>query len=114
MQSTAPDVDAYLAAVPAERRDVLAAIRRLCRDCLPDHVEGMLYGMPTYSRDGVPEFAFASQKQYISLYGMKPEAVAAVRDAFAGAKIGKGCIRYAKPDTVDLAAVERLLKATAE
>jgi uncharacterized protein YdhG (YjbR/CyaY superfamily) len=73
----------------------------------------MDYGMPSYSRDGVVEFGFASQKNYISIYGVKSDAIETHRGEFEGASIGKGCIRYTKPEKVDLAAVERLLKSTA-
>lgn len=113
MQSTATDVDAYLAEVPAERREVLTAIRRLCLDSLPGYEEGMDYGMPSYKKDGVVEIAFASQKKYISIYGLKSDVVEAHRHEFAGASVGKGCIRYTRPDKVDLVAVERLIEATA-
>ncbi len=113
MQSTAADVDAYLAEVPDERRPVLTAIRQLCRESLPGNVEGMAYGIPSYARNGVVEVAFASQKQYISIYGLKSDVLKAYRAEFPAASIGKGCIRYKKPEHVDLAAVERLLRATA-
>jgi uncharacterized protein YdhG (YjbR/CyaY superfamily) len=113
VQSTAADVDAYLAEVPDERRPVLTAIRQLCRDTLPGYVEGMAYGMPSYARNGVVEVAFASQKHYISVYGLKSDVLEAHRAEFSGANIGKGCIRYRKPAHVDLATVGRLLRATA-
>jgi uncharacterized protein YdhG (YjbR/CyaY superfamily) len=113
VQSTATSVDAYLAEVPAERREVLAAIRILCLENLSGYDEGMEYGMPSYTKDGVVEFGFASQKNYISIYGVKTDALDAHRAEFVGASIGKGCIRYAKPEKVNLGAVERLLIATA-
>ena len=113
MQSTATSVDAYLAEVPAARRDVLATIRQLCLENLPGYEEGMSYGMPSYAKDGVVEFGFASQKNYISIYGLKSDAFEAHRAEFVGANIGKGCICYTKPEKVDLVAVERLLEATA-
>ncbi len=113
MQSTATDVDAYLAEVPAECRPVLNAIRQLCRDNLPGYVENMAYGMPSYAKDGVIEVGFASQQNYISIYSLKSDAVEAHRAEFTGASVGKGCIRYTRPEKVDLAAVERLLKMTA-
>jgi uncharacterized protein YdhG (YjbR/CyaY superfamily) len=113
VQSTATDVDAYLVEVPVERRAVLAAIRQLCLDLLPGYEEGMSYGMPSYAKDGVVEFGFASQKNYISIYGVKSDALEAHRAEFVGASVGKGCIRYTKPENVDLEAVGRLLKATA-
>ena len=113
VQSTATDVDAYLIEVPVERRAVLAAIRQLCLDHLPGYEEGMSYGMPSYAKDGVVEFGFASQKNYISIYGVKSDALEAHRAEFVGASVGKGCIRYTKPENVDLEAVGRLRKATA-
>jgi hypothetical protein len=85
MQSSAPDVDAYLETVPAERRDGLMAIRALCRDHLPGYVESMEHGMPSYSRDGVAEFGFASQKNSISIYALTEDALAPLRDDFPGA-----------------------------
>ncbi len=113
MQSTAATVDAYLAEVPPERRDVLKAIRCLCLDHLPGYTEGMEYGMPSYARNGIAEVAFASQKKYISIYELKSAVLDAHRADFRGANIGKGCIRYTKSDHIDLIAVERLLRATA-
>jgi uncharacterized protein YdhG (YjbR/CyaY superfamily) len=113
MQSAAPAVDAYLAEVPADRRNVLSAIRQLCRDNLPGYEESMQYGMPSYAKDGVVEVAFASQKNYISFYGLKQDAFEPMRDQFTGAQICKGCIRYSKPEKIPLDAVARLLQATA-
>ncbi len=113
MQSAAPDVDTYLAEAPQERWEILTAIRQLCREHLPSYQESMQYGMPCYARDGVVEFGFASQKQYISIYALKQDALDPLREAFTGARIGKGCIRYTKPEKVNLAAVASLLQATA-
>ncbi len=115
MQSTAADVDAYLAEAPAAGRPALATLRDRCRAALSGYEEGMAYGMPSYARDGVVEVAWASQKRHVSLYVMKAEVVDAHRQELAatGASIGKGCIRYAKPDRIDLTLVERLLRATA-
>ena len=115
MQSNATTVDAYIAEAPPDRQPVMSAIRDLCRAHLPGYEESMRYGMATYARDGEAEFAFASQKGYLSLYGMKQGALEPLRNEFTdtGAKIGKGCIRYSKPEQVNLEAVTRLLQATA-
>jgi uncharacterized protein YdhG (YjbR/CyaY superfamily) len=75
---------------------VLATIRRLCLENLPGYKEGMDYGMPSYAKNGVVEFSFASQKNYISIYGSIGDALEAHRAEFAGASVGKGCIRYTK------------------
>jgi uncharacterized protein YdhG (YjbR/CyaY superfamily) len=81
MQSTASTVDAYLDEVPGERVAALAELRRMCREHLPGFAEEMRYGMAAYSRDGVVEVAFASQKQNIALYILRKDVLDAHRDA---------------------------------
>ncbi|MCO5183695.1 MAG: DUF1801 domain-containing protein [Anaerolineae bacterium] len=112
MQSKAKDVDSYLTEVPAKRLAVLQQIRALCLSTLDGYVESMAYGMPSYVRDGVVEVAFASQKNYISLYILKQDVFDRHRPALQGLNLGKGCIRYTTPAKVDLAVVEQLLADT--
>ncbi len=116
MQSDAPDVDTYLKTVPIERRTCLIAIRDLCVKTLEGYTEAMGYGMPGYSKDGVGEVGFASQKHFIALYILKVPVMEAFRAELKqpGISMGKGCIRYSKPEKVDLGLVERMLRATAE
>jgi uncharacterized protein YdhG (YjbR/CyaY superfamily) len=114
MRSKASDVASYLAEVPESRRPVLEALRDLCRKCLVGYVEGMAYGMPTYSKGGKTEVAFASQKNYISLYGLKAGMVEAHRVELAAASMGKGCLRFSEPEKLDFAVIEKLLVATRE
>ena len=63
-------------------------------------------------KNGVGEVGFASQKNYISLYILKESVVAAHRARLAGLSVGKGCIRYSKPEKIDFSVVEQLLIAT--
>lgn len=113
MQSTAPTVDAYLDEVPAERLDAITELRRLCRAHLPGFAEEMRYGMPSYSRGGVVEVAFASQKQNLALYILRKDVLDAHRDAFPASALGKGCIRFRNPATINFAVVRALLEGTA-
>ncbi|GAB2778475.1 DUF1801 domain-containing protein [Rhabdobacter roseus] len=109
MQSQAPDVDTYLLEVPAERAEALARLRALCLETLVGYQETMLYGMPTYLRNGLAEVAFNSQKNYISLYILQKEVLDTHREALRGASLGKGCIRYSSPQKIDFEAVRQLL-----
>ena len=112
MRSDTLDVGAYVAEAPEERRAVLAALRDACRTELTGFAEDMAYGMPSYSRDGVVEVAFASQKNYISLYVLRSDVLERARGRLAGASCGKGCVRYAKPERVDLDVVRAMLRDT--
>jgi uncharacterized protein YdhG (YjbR/CyaY superfamily) len=113
VQSDAIDVDTYLTQVPEGRRVVLLEIRDACRGLLAGFAESMSYGMPAYSRDGIAEIAWASQKRYISLYVMRADVLDAHRGQLAGLDVGKGCIRYRSPAAVDFAVVRSLLTAVA-
>lgn len=113
VHSTAEDVDGYLTEVPVERTQALTRLRELCRAELRDFSEGMAYGMPTYRRDGVAEIAFASQRQYISFYLMRTDVRDAFQERLAGQDMGKGCLRFRKPEKIDFELVRDLLRATA-
>jgi len=111
--SDADDVDAYLALAPEGRRAVLNEMRDACRTLLAGFDESMRYGMPAYSRDGVAEIAWASQKRYISLYVMRTEVLSAHRSQLADLDVGKGCIRYRSAAAVDFTVVRSMLAAVA-
>jgi len=113
VRSDADDVDGYLAELPAGRRAVLSEMRELCGRLLAGFDESMRYGMPTYSRDGIAEIAWASQQRYISLYVMRADVLDAHRERLAGLNVGKGCIRYRSPAAVDFTIVESMLSAVA-
>lgn len=112
MKNSAKTVAACLKTVPEERRECLKRIRALCLASLPGYREGIAYGMPSYQRNGVVEIAFASQANYISVYVLKTDVVAANRAALKGLSVGKGCIRYPGPGKIDWLVLEKLLTDT--
>lgn len=110
MQSEAQSVDEYLRELPDGRKDALERMRNLCLASLEGYEESMEYGMPSYKvPGGEVEIAFASQKNYISFYVMKQDVLDRYRKALAHLNVGKGCIRYTKPEKIDFDLVEELL-----
>jgi hypothetical protein len=69
--------------------------------------------MASYSRDGVVEVAFASQKQNIALYILRKDVLDTHRSAFPASALGKGCIRFRNPATINFTIVRALLEGTA-
>ena len=112
MQSDAANVSEYLKEVPEDRLSALTQIRLLCREHLPEFEESMQYGMPSYSREGTVEVAFASQKSNISLYILRTDVLNQYRDQFPKSAIGKGCIRYRNPNKIDFTMVQEMLVKT--
>lgn len=114
MKSKAPTVEEYLAEAPEERRSALETLRGLCLDELTGYEEGMNYGMPSYSRDGATvEVAFASQKNYISFHVLRESVLEANMHLLDGLSVGKGCIRYKRPEQIDPEVVRTLLAGSA-
>jgi len=114
MISKAANVKEYLAEVPEDRRAAIAKLRTLCKKNLINCEESIDYGMPVYKRDGVMAFAFASQKQYISIYGCGSAAVKDLRAKLAGSRKGKGCVRFTSPEKIDFTVVDELLRRIAK
>jgi uncharacterized protein YdhG (YjbR/CyaY superfamily) len=74
----------------------------------------MVYGGPGYSRNGVVEVGFASQKNINGLYILRTDVMNTHKDLLKGkgVSLGKGCIRYSKPERIDFGVVESMLRAT--
>jgi uncharacterized protein YdhG (YjbR/CyaY superfamily) len=112
MRSTAADVVRYIGDQPKEWQPALAKLRNTCRKQLRGYTESMAYGMPSYDRNGQVEVGFAKQARYLSLYILKQPVFEAHRGALNGLSLGKGCIRYRRPDQIDWAVVSSLLADT--
>lgn len=130
MQIAATTVDEYLAALPEERRAVVAAVRAVILKNLPKgYVECCAYGMiayviplstypTTYNKQPLSYVALAAQKNAYSLYMMgvygNKEAEAELREGFArnGKKLdmGKSCVRFKKLEDLPLDVVGKLVK----
>jgi uncharacterized protein YdhG (YjbR/CyaY superfamily) len=103
--------DDYLYELEPGRREALIELRALILAVVPDAVETMKYRMPTYEYGAGVLCAFASQKQYMSLY-METNAVAQHRQDLRGLSVGKSCIRFRKLEQLPLDVVKRMLVET--
>ncbi len=112
MQSSAKTVDEYLDEIPADRRSALEALRTLIHSIAPTVTEAMLYGMPAFLL-GEPFCAFASQKQYMSLYCCD-DLLDQYRPRLGKLSCGKCCIRFRKYEDLPLEVITELLKEMAE
>ena len=115
VQSSAATVDAWLGEVDPKRAPVLRAVRERAVKHFGAATEKMSYGMPVYQRpdDDAPVFAFNSQKQYISLY-VSTRVHPLYEAELKGLDAGKSCIRFKRPEQVDLDLVDRMLADSAK
>lgn len=133
MQSKASTVAEYLASLPADRREIVNAVRAVILKNLDgDLREGMQYGMIGYfvphdvfpagyhcdPRQPLPYAGLASQKQGISLYLMGVYGDEGQRSWFVDAwkktgiklDMGKACIRFRSLEGVPLQVVGEAIR----
>jgi hypothetical protein len=131
-RSSATTVEDYLAELPAERREVVSAVRDVVRRNLPKGFQetmnwGMIsYELPlerypdTYNGQPLNYAALAAQKNYYALYLMTAsqdsEQEAFLKEAFkkAGKKLdmGKSCLRFKQLDDLPLDVIARVVAST--
>lgn len=133
MQSKATTVSEYLASLPEDRRQAIAAVREAILDNLDkDYVEGMQYGMIGYyvphsvypqgyhcdPSQGLPFAGLASQKNHMSVYLMclysNNDDLKRLEESFkkAGKKLdmGKCCIRFKNLEQLPLDVIGNVVK----
>ncbi|MGS1077664.1 DUF1801 domain-containing protein [Pseudoxanthomonas beigongshangi] len=131
-RSDAATVDAYLAELPPERREVIATVRDAINLHLPvGYEERMNWGMiswevplsrypETYNGQPLSFAALAAQKNHYALYLMcvhvDSPVEAALRHAYADAgrklDLGKSCLRFKRLADLLLPEVLRIVAAT--
>ena len=132
VSSQAASVEAYLAELPPQRRDVVASVRDLVNASLPPgYVETMAYGMiawvvplarlaDTHNGQPLSYVALAAQKNNYALYlacdSMGASADETLRAAYAKAgrklDMGKSCLRFKRREDLFDEAVARLIGAS--
>jgi hypothetical protein len=133
MPSPVQNVEAYLAAQPEDRREILQALRKVILASLDgDYEEGIQYGMIGYyvphrvhpagyhcdPRQPLPFAALGAQKNHLSLYLMAVYGDEGLRDWFeqawkaSGRKLdmGKSCVRFRRLEDVPLDVVAEAIR----
>ncbi len=131
-RSDAETVEEYLAELPPDRRQAIAALREVVLENLPaGYVETMYFGMigyviplerypVTYNKQPLGYVALASQKNYMSLYLMNvyadPETEQWFKDEFRARgkrlNMGKSCVRFKSLDDLPVDLIGRVVALT--
>jgi uncharacterized protein YdhG (YjbR/CyaY superfamily) len=107
----ASDVDGYLAALPADKRHALQAMRRTIAAAVPGAEESFSYGLPAFRLGGRPLVCFGASANHCSLHPMSPAIVRAFADDLKGHDLSKGTIRFVPERSLPAAVVKRIVKA---
>ncbi|MEX1169529.1 MAG: GNAT family N-acetyltransferase [Chloroflexota bacterium] len=109
--TTSSDVDAILAALPADVCAALEQLRGVIAAAAPEAVESVAYGVPAFKYRGRPLVSFGAGKNHCAFYVQSPAVMDAHRGELAGLDTAKGTIRFTPDTPLPDALVTRLVRA---
>jgi uncharacterized protein YdhG (YjbR/CyaY superfamily) len=124
----ADSIASYMAALPDDRQGPIKALDKLIKKAAPKLKPCFSYNMLGYGKVKYlnykkelidwPIIALASQKQYISLYVCALEDGKYIAEKYkkelGKVSVGKSCIRFKKPEDLDMKGVIKVLKLAAK
>lgn len=109
--ATPTSVEAYLAALPDERRAALERLRKVLAAAIPGGVEAISWQMPSFKHRGRALVCYAAFADHYSLFPMSGEVIEAVGDELKPYVSGRGTIRFRYDERFPVALVKRVVKA---
>jgi uncharacterized protein YdhG (YjbR/CyaY superfamily) len=104
-------IDAVLAALPADQRAALQSLRETIAVAAPDAVEAMSYGAPAFRYRDHPLVSFNAARNHCALYVMSPEVIAQHEAELDGFDTSKGTVRFTPVKPLPTALVTKLVRA---
>ncbi len=111
MASPPPEVEAFLADLPDDRRTALLALRDVIAEAAPDAVESLSYGVPAFKYRGRPLVSYGSSKTHCSFYVQSPAVMEAHRDDLEGYDTAKGTVHFTPEAPLPSQLVQKLVSA---
>ena len=93
MKDIGKTIEDYNVTFPEEIQKLLDQVRAAIRKAVPDAVESISYGMPTFKLYGKPLVYFAAHKNHIGFYAT-PTGHAAFEKELSKYKQGKGSVQF--------------------
>jgi uncharacterized protein YdhG (YjbR/CyaY superfamily) len=105
----AKTVAEYIAQHPANVQKLLKEIRRTMRAELPDAVEVISYGIPTFKAGGKSVIYFAGFKDHVSVYPV-PEGSATFQKQVDKFQTGRGTLQFPLDKPLPLAFIRQVTR----
>jgi uncharacterized protein YdhG (YjbR/CyaY superfamily) len=105
-----PQIDNYLAALPADQREALLKLREVIRSAAPTAEEAPSYGIPAFKLNG-PLVSYGAAKQHCAFYVMSYEVMKAHAKELEGYDTSTSTIRFTPEKPLPQALVKKLVKA---
>ena len=109
--TTSTSVEAYIAALPEERRAILESLRWTINAAAPGATETIAYQMPALrSHDGQFLVSYAAYKNHYSLFPASGMVTEALGEELTPYLSGKGTIRFPADKPIPFEVVKKIVK----
>lgn len=107
--ASAKDVDRYIGSLPEESRTAIESLRKVVRAIVPDAVETISYGVPTFKLNNRMLVSYAGFKDHCSFFpGAGP--IETHKGALKNFPTSRGTIRFTPERPLSAALVKKLVK----
>jgi uncharacterized protein YdhG (YjbR/CyaY superfamily) len=107
----ASDVDRYLATVSEPTRTALENLRQIIRSEVPDAIEVISYGIPSFRYKGRMLVGYNATKDGCTFHLLSNTVLGAHAADVKAYKTGKGSIRFTADEPLPKALVKKLVQA---
>jgi uncharacterized protein YdhG (YjbR/CyaY superfamily) len=104
-------VDAYIAALPADRRASMQQLREIVRAAAPEAEELISYKMPAFRSHGLFLVSYDAYKRHYSLFPSTDPVIEACGDAIRPYQKGRGTISFPASEPLPADLVRKIIKA---
>jgi len=105
-----PAVDAYIAALPDERRGPMEQLRAAIRGAAPDAEEVITYKMPGFKAHGTFLVSYDAYKAHFSLFPASQAVVDELGDEVAPHVKGRGTLQFPAKEPLPLDLIRQIVE----
>ena len=103
-------IDATLAALPADKRQALQALRETIAAAAPEAHETISYAMPAFRYRGRALVSYSAFKAHCSLFPMSAALIESLGDACVGFATAKGTLHFTPDHPLPTELVRRIVR----
>jgi uncharacterized protein YdhG (YjbR/CyaY superfamily) len=103
--------DEYLAALDADKRAALEALRATIREIVPEAEEAIRYNLPVFRLDGRPLIGYGAAAKHCAFYPWSSTTVEQFAEELKGYSTSKGTIRFSADSPLPKDLVRKLVEA---
>jgi len=104
------DVDAYIAALPPDRRKVMERLRKVMTEAAPEADEGISYKMPALRMNGRFFMSYDAFKDHYSVFPMTYTMNLELGDEIAPHAKGKGTLQFKASEPLPEDLIRRIVQ----